>query len=187
MKYRLCAVLLPLFLMVGPLTAQQQPSRVLATFCDDDAPADLRLRPVVLPKAVLTALLNTKEAREARKSAENDGQPVNLAKLFRGAKVDLADSPDSFFLVIGKSPMSGADNTWFWIVRQSGEQASVLLWEGANCLNVEQTRTLGFKNISSDWSSAATTATATFVYDGNRYRLKKRKYFPVSERRTALP
>lgn len=175
MKHTFCEVPLILFLIVGSLTAQQKPSPVVATFCDDDAPADVRLRPVVLPKAVLTALLNTKQAREARKSAENDGQPINLAKLFRGAKVDIADSPDSFFLVIGRSPMSGADNTWFWIVRQSGEQASVLLWEGANCLNIEQTRTLGFRDITSDWASAGTTSTAKFVYDGKRYKLKRRK------------
>ncbi len=173
------AVVVVFFLVMGSLTAQQKTSQEQTTFCDDDAPADVRLRPVPLPKAVLRALLNTKEARETRESAESRGEPADIAKLFRGTKVDLADLPDSFFLVIGKSPMSGADNTWFWLVRQSGQQASILLWEGANCLTIEQTRTFGFRDITANWASAGTTATTKYVYNGRHYKLKKRKESPA--------
>ena len=43
--------------------------------------------------------------------------------------------------------MSVADNTWFWVSKQSWQLASILFWEGANCLQIEQTLTLGFRDV----------------------------------------
>lgn len=91
----------------------------------------------------------------------------------------MADVPDKVFLVIGKPPMAGADNTWFWIVRQSGNEAKILLWAGANCVSIERSSNLGFRDIQTEWSSASESITEAYSFDGTAYKLTKRKSHPV--------
>jgi hypothetical protein len=165
--------------LLGAAVAQSS-SRRQTSFCDDDAPDNLRLKASPLPRAVLTALANTKEAREVQREAKNKGSSFNIATLFRGAEVTLADDPDKMFLVIGKEPMAGADNTWFWIVRQSGDKAEILLWAGANCLNIEKSSKLGFRDIQTEWSSASYSITEAYSFNGTTYKLTKRKSHAVN-------
>jgi hypothetical protein len=172
----LFAASLAVLLLLDQVAAQSR-SREQRSFCPD-GPNGLIIRPVVLPKPVLSALLNSKQAREQRRSLKDDGQAAHLAKAFKGTRISLGNSQDRFFLVIGSEPMSGADNDWFWIVRQSGETASILLWAGGNCLNMEETSNFGLRDISTTWSSASSTETANYSYDGKSYKRKK-----VSRRR----
>ena len=172
MKRTLLAAFLAVFLLPSHAAAQRRSSDQ-TSFCPD-GPNDANLRPVALPKSVLAALLNSKEARKERQYLKEEGQTAELAKAFRGTKISLGNSQDSFFLVVGSPPISGADNDWFWIVRQSGEKASILLWAGGYCLNVEKTSNFGLRDLSTTWSSASTTETANYVYDGKSYKLKKK-------------
>lgn len=177
MKRAIAAVVLSAVTIAGHLVAQRT-DQEQTSFCPDSPSDDLR-KPTPLPTVVVTALMETKEGREARRLARNEGKRLNPSHLFRGMKVRLSDSPDVFFLVIGDSPMSGADNTWFWVVRQSDRGASILLWAGANCLNIKKSSTHGFRDIETEWSSASQTIAETYVYDGKAYRLQQRKSQPA--------
>ena len=160
--------------------SKDKTAREQTSFCEEGAPDDLALKLVPLPKVVLTSVMNTKEGREAREDARKKGRELDPEKILMGAKVHLTDSPEVFFFVMGSYPMSGADNTWFWIVRQSGKSATILLWAGGNCLDVESTRTLGYRDIVTTWSSASTTETNTYRYNGKSYKLRRRKSGPAT-------
>lgn len=162
--------------LLGSSAAQSRQT----SFCDDDAPADLRLKPSPLPQAVIKSLSSTREVREVQQEAKNRASAFEIGSLFKGTGVTLTDTPDAVFLVIGKPPMAGADNTWLWIVRQSGSNAAILLWTGANCLTIERGSKHGFRNIRTDWSSAAVTVTEKYRFNGTAYELTKRQQHPVN-------
>ena len=67
--------------------------------------------------------------------------------------------------------MSGADNTWFWIVRQDGQRASILLFAGANCLDLDSRKTLGYRDVVMTWASRAEIITVRYAYNGKEYKL----------------
>lgn len=158
----------------------QMPPNEQKSFCDNDAPYDLRLKAAPLPHSVLSALMTTKEAKDVRRGTKNDEKPLEMASLFRGAKVNLGADPDDTFVVIGEFPMSGADNTWFWVVRRSGEKATILLWAAANCLDIHEKSNGGLRDVETTWSSASEARIERYVFDGIHYRLTERKSRPVS-------
>jgi hypothetical protein len=169
-------------LFVSHLYAGQQKTpdlRQQASFCED-GPDETVLKPIPLPSEVVSALMYTAEANAARESAENKGRNLNPATLFKGTTVHLAKSVDVFYLVMGSFPMSGADNTWFWIVRSSGNGATILLWAGANCVDISRKGTLGYKDIVTTWSSARYAKTTIYKYSGRSYKVWRTKSRPVS-------
>lgn len=138
-------------------------SQVQTSFCEGDAGDNL-------PPPVLAALTETKEARDAL-----EGEKLDPSTLFKGTKIGLSNSADLFFLVQGSPPMTGADNTWFWIARLSGKRASILLFAGAYCIQVSTSTTRGYKDLVTTWSSASETVTSTYAYNGISYKLRTRR------------
>jgi hypothetical protein len=124
-----------------------------------------------LPENLLNVLLATAEAREM--SRELQGLDRNeLAKLFSAIEVHLDDRGKQDYLVLGKSPMSGADCDWFWIVRSGQTHPKVILFANTNSIELLKSRTNGYRNIRSVWESAAGyTITNVYHYNGARYRL----------------
>jgi hypothetical protein len=156
---------------MGELTAPREQT----TFCEDGA-----LSPSPLSSAVVKALMDTSEGKDARQNAEEQGQVLDPFKLFNGSRIHLSDSRDTFFLVTGQYPTSGADNTWFWVVRLSGEKAVVLLHTGANCLALGRGRTFGYRDIVAAWSSASQTLREVFKYDARVYKSRRKAWHTVS-------
>jgi hypothetical protein len=153
---------------IARCVVQHSESDVSRSFCADrDNPAL-----VALPNPVVQAIMATESGREASAFAEQSGTRLATSRLFRGWKVNISASKDNFYIVIGSYPMSGADNDWFWVVRQSKGKATVLLWAGANCLDVMKGVTRGFKNIEAAWSSPSSTRINRYVFDGRRYKLQ---------------
>ena len=74
---------------------------------------------------------------------------------------------------MGFFPMSGADNTWFWVVRSAHRDPEVVLFAGGNSLEVLASRTNGYHDIRTDWASAAATSTTVYKFDGKSYKLWK--------------
>jgi hypothetical protein len=124
--------------------------------------------------AVLDALLKTQEAKENSdllQKLDRDG----LRKLFLVVQVHLAKSDETDEVVLGYDPMSGADCYWFWIVRDKGGHAQVLLFTNEYGIDLLNTRTNGYREIRGVWSSAAGyTITRVYQYNGNRYKLAHR-------------
>ena len=146
-----------------------------SSFCEEGAPDDLLLKPISIPRYLLNAVMNSEEARQSRAEAREKGTKLNPEELLRGTIIKLSNDQAKTYLVMGTDPLSGADNTWFWIVRTSGRQASVLLWVGANCVNIKQKSNYGYRDVEADWSSAAETITEVYRYNGKAYRLASRK------------
>lgn len=142
-------------------------------FCEYDRPGNLPLKP--LPNEVLRAVMDTKEGKEAQQSATAEAKKLAPEELLEGTQVHLTASRELFFAVMGSYPLSGADNTWFWLVRKSGKSASILLFAGASCLTFSQRKTLGYADVVTTWSSAAVTVTQTYRYDGRSYKLWRTK------------
>ena len=131
-------------------------------------------RPVPLPPDVLNVLLKTDEVKDNLGSA-SPSQRSNPSSLFRAAEVHL-HAPDVIdFVVIGRSPMSGADNTWFWIVRSARGKPQVVLFAGSNSLEIMASRTNGYRDIRCDWASANHAETTTYKFNGREYKLWRNK------------
>ena len=121
--------------------------------------------------AVLDALLKTPEADEMREELEKLDHE-DLRSLFGVVKTHLKNASETDEVVIGNDPMSGADNDWFWIVRDMGDHAQILLFANGNDLDLLKIRTNEYKEIETMWSSAAGYyIKRLYKYDGNVYRL----------------
>jgi len=159
---------------VGVLVAQGQNAKFAdeqAVFREDEP----FQRTVPLPPNVLQVLLQTKEIKEALAS-ENGQQKDNPAHLFRAGEVHLSASDDVDLVVVGTSPLSGADNSWFWVVSSARLAPRVVLWASGNYLKVMGSRTNGYRNIRSFWASASTTKTSEYHFNGKEYTLWKESW-----------
>jgi hypothetical protein len=121
--------------------------------------------------AVLDALLNTKEATESADALNKLGREEKR-KLFRTVKVHLAKQNEVDWIVSGSGPMTGGDNDWFWVVRETGDHAEALLFANGLSLETLKSRANGYKDIETSWSAASGYVIEnTYQYDGNRYEL----------------
>jgi hypothetical protein len=76
---------------------------------------------------------------------------------------------------MGIFPMSGADNTWFWVVRSAHKDPKAVLFAGGNSVEMMTRRTNGYRDIRSAWSSAATTIVCIYKFDGTEYKRRSSK------------
>lgn len=149
---------------------QQTPVSEQMSF-SEDAPVE---HPVALSPEVLKALFETEEARQVLNFASDRAQD-DPARLFRAAEVHLGRPGEIDLVVIGVPPMSGADAGWFWVVRSPRSEPKVVLYTGANSLEVAKGRTNGYRDIVTLWSSGDETQETTFHFDGQNYKAWKKK------------
>ena len=121
--------------------------------------------------ALLDSLLKTPEAENAKeKLAALDRE--KLRNLFQVVPIHLSSSMETDYIALGRDPLSGADCFWFWLVRPVGNHAQVILFSNALTVQLLPTRTNGYRDIRSTWSSAAGyTITRVFHYSGAKYIL----------------
>lgn len=117
---------------------------------------------------VLDALLKTPEARLNWDRLQKLNR-VELRKLFLVVRVHLKDAGETDEVVLGKGPMSGADCDWFWVVRDLGGHAEILLFENAYGVYLLESRTNGYRDVRSVAFAGSTAYTNFFHYDGQRY------------------
>ena len=121
--------------------------------------------------------MNSNEGRQAKADAaakQTELDPVKLLDGHNSTSVKLS------FAILhrhgGVPPLSGVDNTWFWIVQDSGQNATVLLSGRGKLLHIKSTKTLGFKDVADRWPSAAGTKTDIYKFDGKSYRLHSTRW-----------
>ncbi len=151
------------------------------SFCEDGLHQSLSVESILLPSSVMKAVMDTQQGKQARRDAKGQGKHLSPQEVLKGAKVHLAGSGGSYFVVVGSPPMSGADNTWFWIVELSKGRASVLLYTGATCIEIRRTRTHGHRDITTTWSSASFTTIETYKFNGRKYVLWHRTSKPTRQ------
>lgn len=133
------------------------------------------LRPVSLPPGALKALLQRKEVRDnLREMADPDRN--NVAQFFTAAEAHLGDGNQTDLVVVGKFPMSGADNTWFWVIRSARKEPSAVLFAGGYTLELLASRTKGYRDVRCTWSSPQETSTKVYKFDGTSYKLWKENW-----------
>jgi hypothetical protein len=121
--------------------------------------------------------MNSRQVREALANAKEKPVDLDLTKLLKGTPIQLSNSHSRYFILKSETePLAGVDNTWFWIVRQSGDRATTLLWMGANCVEILHTRTQGYRDVAAHWSSAAAESTKIYKFDGRTYRLRHSRW-----------
>jgi len=147
-----------------------------ATFCEDGGPDTFAIRPDTLPKAVIDAVMNTSEGKQARADADARGTELHPEQALRAASIRLSRDDAAVFLVMGSSfPLAAADASWFWVVREDRTAGSVLLWMAGNCVELKPSSTHGYRDIEVQWASAGSERTDIYHYDGNAYRLAHSK------------
>jgi len=72
--------------------------------------------------------------------------------------------------------MSGADEGWFWLLRSVHKNPKIVLFATGNSLDLMESRTLGYRDIRSVWSSASDTHQTVYHFDGNEYKLWTEKW-----------
>jgi hypothetical protein len=130
--------------------------------------------PVPLPPAALKALLKTDEVKMGLERAK-DAEKRHPAQLFDAAEVHLSTADDVDLVVSGIGPMSGGDNDWFWVVRSARKNPKIILFAGTYTFEVMSSKTNGYRDIHTDWSSAALNITAIYKFNGRRYKLWKQR------------
>ena len=128
------------------------------------------LHPVPLSDRILKLLLATKEAQEGLDFANAQGKRYNPAQLFRAAEIHLHHSGQVDLVVIGICPMCGADNGWFWVIHSAKEIPRVVLFANGNSLEVMGSRTNGYHDIRSVFSTPSETRTCNYRFDGKLYK-----------------
>jgi hypothetical protein len=170
-------LLLALALAATQLVSHQskaQSQQEQTSFCETGASAKDELKPVPIPPEVLAAVMDSELGKQAQADAKKRQVDVDPAKLLKGTPIQLSNSRGRSFILMGDTPpLTGADNTWFWIVQESEHGAATLLWVGANCVEIKPRRTLGYRDVEAYWSSAAETRVETYQFDGNSYKLRR--------------
>lgn len=165
-----------LFTVALPQSLAQTAKFKAVTYCEDGGPETYPLDANSLPKAVVDAVMNapeSKEMLEGEKPAD-----VTPEKLLHAAKIHLSSDAATAFMILSDPPLSGADNSWFWIVREDGTKASVLLEAGGNCVELESSKTHGYRDVVSYWAGGGTELIDTYQYDGKDYKLVHKKSKP---------
>jgi hypothetical protein len=119
---------------------------------------------------VLDALRATAEAEEMKDELK-DLDREEFARLFKAVVIHLGGPKEIDYVVLGESPMGGADATWFWIVRYDQSHPKVIFFTFANGFEILSTRTNGYPNIHSAAFAGGVKYTNIYHYDGQRYIL----------------
>jgi len=123
---------------------------------------------VAIPVDVIAAILESEEGKEGVESLA-DSERAHPEKFFKARSLSLDRDKEQDFIVLGSGPFTGADNSWFWIVRQTPSATKSVLWVGAINVTVLKRSTHGLDDIESNWCSAAFCTTRRYKFDGAKY------------------
>ena len=173
MRYSNRAFVLCLFaLQFGLQQSLAQDAKEQTTLCEDGGPGVFPLKADSLPKAVVDAVMNTSEGKQARGDADARGAKLHPEEILRATRIRLSLEDANLFLVMGSSyPLGAADGSWFWVVREDRTKASVLLWMTGNCVEPKPASSRGYHDIEILWTSAGSKRTDTYRYNGKAYQL----------------
>jgi hypothetical protein len=127
---------------------------------------------VPVPPDVLKLLLSTREGKEGMSRA-SDAQKQNPAQLFRAAEVHLHGADEADLVIEGISPMANGDHDWFWVVQPAGKKPRIALFAGGNSLEIQDTKSNAYHDISSVWNYSRETLTTFYKFNGRKYGFKK--------------
>jgi len=126
---------------------------------------------------VLNALLNSAEAKDTETHevlAKYDW--VSSRKLFQVVRIDISDTNEEDYIALGSGPMTGADNSWFWIVRTNQGKAQVLLFTNGLTVRILHRKTNGYRDIEEVWGGNVGIVTRLYRYNGSGYTQVSKRF-----------
>lgn len=139
-----------------------------------------------VPPEVATAILASMKQTSNRLRPADVQNLLGTAPLdqwFTGVPIPLGNEKETDLLVWGRQIwLTGADNTWYWIVRSRPGQPIVLLFApGTNTLSVLRAKNNNHRVVQTFFNTAADddVTEKIFRYQGGRYRLFKEKHQPL--------
>jgi hypothetical protein len=162
------AAILGLAILIMPAGAQMRSALREQTTFSGDEPLQ---RPVALPTPVLKMLLDTEKGKQALE-AENPDESAP-SKWFHATEVHLAQPGQIDLVIVGSYPMSGADNTWFWVVRNASKAPRIVLFTGGNGLRLLNGRTNGYRDVRTSWASPREVVITEYKFIGGKYKQTK--------------
>lgn len=174
---RFILLTLSILLLALPLVAQSRPPkveksrRIEQTYFNLDSEETFK-RPVKIPEAALRSLRQEIEKKH-RRCLERLDQESDIASWFSASAVDLNNDHLSDLVVKSKKDcLNGADNDWFWILRNTGRGYQLVLFGGALGVTLLKTRTQGFRNIETDFATASTFHSNIYKFDRQVYKAR---------------
>jgi hypothetical protein len=135
--------------------------------------------PVPLPPSVLRLLLRDNFIKEAFDSADESDRK-DPSRILRAGEIHLADLDEVDMVVIGYSPMAGADSAWFWVVRSANRNPQLVLAASGNAISFQDSRTLGFRDVVTVRASASQSSETTYRFDGAEYKQSEFSSSPLT-------
>ena len=100
---------------------------------------------------------------------------------FMASEVHLLSLDEADLVVVGDKIARGAYTTAFWVLRHSPKGYKVIFRTDAQSLDLLKSRTNGLCDISITIVNLHGEYSAVFGFDGNTYRIAKRKWKPMEE------
>lgn len=120
--------------------------------------------------AVLDALMMSPEVAETGDD-DKELDRESMRKSFQVVPVDLGDTNEEDYVVLGGGNYHGADSHWFWIVRVKQGKGGGLLFTPGLAVEILKRKTNGYYDIRMGWGGMSGTITRIFRYAGTTYKL----------------
>ena len=135
------------------------------TFSDSDSVK----APVAVPPAVANLIL-ADLAEDDMYGPTQAGKDAD--ELFAGSEIHLGPANEIYLVVIGVCPVCGGDNDWFWIIRSPYKNPKIIGSGGGLGFAFLTTKTQGYRDLESDWASAAGLwKKDVYRFKGSEYKL----------------
>ena len=169
---KLFQIVFLLLSVLAQIAYAQRSSVVIREFSSADD--FVKANSIRLTKPVLDALLASKKADAGRDWVrDNPGKDKNL--LFNGFPVNLSKAEGKDYVVVGKKPLTGADNDWFWVVHSFSSRPHVVLFCTALTVSLLKSTHNSLKDVRCAWESPGGDGYIDdYRFDGRHYALTKR-------------
>ena len=173
---KFCARLFSLALVCSSVVAQRTVKKtIIAEYREDGT----NFQPLVsLSPAVLRVLVQQPQMAYLRDTKEP--HPENFFKA-TAIQLNPANTEEVDLLVKGdKTPVTGADNDWFWIVTHAEGKPRVVLYTNGLSVAIFAKVHNGLRDVQSSWNSPNEFIEKSYRYDGKRYLLVGTKDGPFN-------
>jgi hypothetical protein len=167
------SILLAVFVVCGSGTVKGQVSHATEQL-HFSARDDGAIRPVTIPEDVLAILRKDDMVRIILKD-ENLPEEKLPPSWFSASAIHLNTSNEIDLIVIGETPILGANVTTFWVFRPTSHGHELVLTAPALDLVVKRARWMGYREIELMAATASDVSTVLYRFNGKQYAAFKER------------
>jgi len=113
---------------------------------------------------------------------ETVDQMTDVRSLFSASGITINNHRPAFIVKSSHHCLTGVDNDWFWIFRETARGYRLVLTSGTISLSVLQTKTLGLRDIETNVATAQTNYMTIYKFNGSIYGARVCTEAAMSER-----